>query len=97
MRSTSTGYPHPHPSALKSRGRADGAVETFGGGVNPGLGGLHGRDREECLGVVRGGILGRKLLPWAWMPGLLWATTACLYGKGLCLSPFSGVRPGSLS
>lgn len=43
------------------------------------------------------GILGRKLLPWAWVPGQLLATTACLYGEGLCLSPLSGVRLGSLS
>lgn len=58
---------------------------------------MEGRDREECLGVARVGILGRKLLPWAWMPGLLLAAIVCLYGEGLCLSPFLGVRLGSLS
>lgn len=58
---------------------------------------MEGRDREECLGVARVGILGRKLLPWTWMPGLLLAANVCLYGEGLCLSPFLAVRLGSLS
>ena len=33
-----------------------------------GLGGSHGRDRGECLGIVKVGRPGQKTAPWAWTP-----------------------------
>lgn len=75
----------PYAYCSKIKGRADRAVETLvggGGRGSSGLGGLHGRDRGDCLGIVRVGHPGQETANWTWMPGLILTAIAWLYGKG---------------